>query len=70
MSLYIFSPSYKETLTSAKNEAVTGMLKNIQLVLGMTEIDTPYNLKKWGVQVLKTKKQTNGHHNKTFFLAL
>ena len=44
MSLYIFSPSYKETLTSAKNEAVTGMLKNIQLVLGMTEIDTPYNL--------------------------
>ena len=68
MSLYIFRPSYKEPLTSAKNEAVTGMLKNIQLVLGMTEINTPYNLKEWGVQVLKTKP-TNGHHNKALFLA-
>lgn len=33
------------------------MLKIIQLVLGMTEISTPYNLKEWGVQVLKKKKK-------------
>ena len=32
MSLYFFTASYKESLTSVENEAVTVMLKNVQLV--------------------------------------
>lgn len=32
MSLYFFTASYKEPLTSVENEAVTVMLKNVQLV--------------------------------------
>lgn len=64
MSLYFFTASYKEPLTFVENEAVTVMLKKCSVSL-----NTQYNLKEWGLQVLKTK-HTNDHSNKTLFLAL